>query len=132
MNKLKAIVKHQKHINGLTRIEAMCGEYLFRLLIFEDAQINRDGKDVYLIIKESEIAVSKSKLNDISISNRVECTVENVNIGEMLCEITMSFAGETIRSIITAESVQRLNIAPQEKLYALIKANEIYLESIDD
>lgn len=131
MNKLKAVIRHQKHSSGLTRIEAMCGEYLFRLLIFEDAAHERDGHEAYLLIKESEIAVSKTKINDISISNRVECEVTALKMGEMLCEIGMAFGGSSLTSIITAESAERLGIKVGDKLYALIKANEIYLESIN-
>lgn len=132
MNKLKAVIKYQKHSSGLTRIEAMCGEYLFRLLIFEDTAIERVGQGAYLLIKESEIAVSKVKLDEISISNRLECEVVAIEKGEMLCELEMTFDGIGLKSIITANSADRLGIKVGDKLYALIKANEIYLESIDD
>lgn len=132
MNKLKATIKHQKHSSGLTRIEAMAGEYLFRLLIFEEIAVERVGRECYLLIKESEIALSKAKPADISISNRVECEVVEINKGEMLCELSMQFGGETLHSIITSESVERLRIEVGDMVYALIKANEIYLESVDD
>jgi molybdopterin-binding protein len=130
MNKLRALIKNQKHAQGLTRIEAMCGEYLFRLLIFEDIETQRVGQEAYLLIKESEIAISTAKLTDISISNRIECEVVIIKMGEILCELEMSFGGQKLYSIITAESTQRLEISAGDKIYALIKANEIYLEGI--
>ena len=132
LNKLKATIKHQKHAGGLGRIEAMSGGYLFRLLVFEDAPTRRDNDEVYLLIKESEIALSKDKPVGLSISNQVECVISEIKKGEILCESTLLFAEQKLVSMITSESIERLSLGVGDTVYALIKANEIYLESIDD
>ncbi len=132
MNKLKATIKHQRHSGGLGRIEAMSGDYLFRLLVFEDAPTRDDGGEVYLLVKESEIALSKSRPVGLSISNQLECTIKEIGRGEILCELSLSFGGENLSSMITTESVDRLGLRIGDTVYALIKANEIYLENIDD
>jgi len=132
LNRLKATITSQKHASGLARIEAMCGDYLFRLLVFEDTPTRKDGESIYLLIKESEIALSKHKPIDISISNRVECKIKALKKGEILCESRLAFGDQTISSIITTESAERLGLNAGDTVYALIKANEIYLESIDD
>ncbi len=132
MNRLKAVINSQKHSNGLGRIEAASEGYLFRLLVFEDKIVRENGASVYLLIKESEIALSKSKLSDISISNRIECAITEIKKGEILCEVVLSFGCEKLSSMITTESVDRLGLHVGESVYALIKANEIYLENADD
>jgi len=132
LNKLKAVISNQKHSNGLGRIEAMSESYLFRLLVFEDKSTRRDGEGVYLLIKESEIALSKSRPHDISISNRLDCTIANIKRGEILCEVILNFGKAQLSSMITTESVDRLGLNSGDSVCALIKANEIYLESIDD
>jgi molybdopterin-binding protein len=132
LNKLKAVIVAQKHANGLGRIEAMSGGYLFRLLVFEDKCERQTGDAVYLLIKESEIALSKNRPVDLSISNQIECKIGQIKRGEILCESLLHFADEKLSSMITTESVDRLGLNEGDTVYALIKANEIYLDSIDD
>ena len=132
LNKLQGIIEGQKHSSGITRIEVMSEGYLFRLLVFEEQPKNRLGKTVFLVIKESEIAISKTKPIDISISNKPECKVTKIVSGEMLAQIYLQLGSASISSIITSESIQRLGIREGDTVCALIKANEIYLESTVD
>ena len=85
-----------------------------------------------MVIKESEIAISKIKPIDISISNKPECKVTKIVSGEMLAQIYLQLGSASISSIITSESIQRLGIREGDTVCALIKANEIYLESTVD
>lgn len=130
MNRLKAVIVSQRHSGGFAAIEATSGDYLFRLLVIEEKQTRKSGEEVYLLIKESEIAIAKSKITDISLSNRFECLVREVAMGEILCELTLEFNSNVICSIITSESADRLGVKAGDTVYALIKANEIYLENI--
>lgn len=130
MNKLKATALSQRHHEGLGSIEALCGGKIFRLLVFENQPNRNDGDTIYLIIKESEIAVSISEPHDISISNRIESTIVSLKKGEILCEIELLFEGQKLTSIITIESAARLRLQVGGTVYALIKANEIYLEDV--
>ncbi|MGE4399184.1 MAG: molybdopterin-binding protein [Campylobacterales bacterium] len=130
MNKLKAKVVNEKYSDGLGRIEALCGDYLFRLLVFGQNSPLRSKDEAYLLIKESEVAISKSKHTDISISNRIECRIGSLQKGTILCEIGLEFNGEKLTSIITTESTERLGLNVGDTVFALIKANEIYIEEI--
>lgn len=128
LNKLQATVVSQRHSGGLGSIEALCGESVFRLLVFENNALRNDGDTVYLVIKESEIALSRSNHADMSISNRIKSTIKSVKKGEILCETELDFEGQKLVSIITIESAERLGLQVGDTVYALIKANEIYLE----
>lgn len=130
MNRLKASVVTQRHHEGLGYIEALCGEKTFKLLVFENQPNRNDGDTVHLIIKESEIAISKSEPYEISISNRLKSIIKNIKKGEILCEIELDFGGQSLVSIITIESAKRLALEVGDTVYALIKANEIYLEDL--
>ncbi len=120
----------QRHHEGLGSIEALCGDKIFKLLVFENQPNRNDGDTIYLIIKESEIAVSTSEPSDISIANRIKSTIVNLKKGEILCEIGLEFEGQKLTSIITIESAERLGLQVGNTAYALIKANEIYLEDV--
>lgn len=130
MNKLKSLIVSQRHHEGLGSIEAECGGNIFRLLVFESHKQRENGDEAYMIIKESEIAISKSNPVDISISNRIESVIVGINKGAILCEVVLDFNGQKLASIITIESAQRLDLKVGDRVYALIKANEIYLEDI--
>ena len=132
LNRLKAKITSQKYSNGLAMIDALSDNYLFRLLMLEDKNVREIGASVYLLIKESEVALSKGKPIDISISNQIECKIVEIKKGEILCEIILKFGKHRLLSMITTESVDRLALQVDENVYALIKANEIYLENIDD
>ena len=123
------MLNEKRHL-GLCRIEALCAGQSFSLLIFEDYSSVVEGEEVYLLIKESEVALSKSLPLDISISNCIQCTVESINIGEILCESQLVFGEQRISSIITSDSAKRLGLGIGDTVYALIKANEIYLERL--
>ncbi len=130
LNKLSAVIVSQRHSGGLASIETSCGGYPFRLLVFENQKTREDGDETYLIIKESEIAISKTNPTDISISNRIECQIVDIKKGEILCEIELGFNSQKLVSMITVDSANRLELSVGDNVYALIKANEIYLESI--
>jgi len=132
LNRLKAVIISQKHANGLTKIEAQSENYLFKALLLEDKSLREVGASVYLLIKESEIALSTAKPSYISISNQIECKISNIRRGEILCEVILNFGEHRLSSMITTDSADRLALQVNDSVYALIKANEIYLENIDD
>lgn len=132
LNKLRATVTHQIHAQGLSKIEAVCEGVIFTVLILESSPTQRIGQDVYLVVKESEIAVSKTELPAISIANQIKCTIRELTMGEILCYSKLEFGAQTLSSIVTADSMKRLHLSCGDSAWAMIKANEVYLEHIDE
>lgn len=62
----------------------------------------------------------------LSARNRLAGTVESVEAGEVVAEVTIELdGGETITSTITRASVDRLGIEEGEEVDAVIKATEV-------
>ena len=85
------------------------------------------GNEITILFKETEVAISKNKTLDISIQNKLTCTVSSILKGKLLSQINLNFIDFTLTSIITTNSVQNLNLKPQDTVTALIKPNKIIL-----
>lgn len=85
------------------------------------------GNEITILFKETEVAISTNKTLDISIQNKLTCTVSSILKGKFLSQINLNFIDFTLTSIITTESIQNLNLKPQDTVTALIKPNEIIL-----
>jgi molybdopterin-binding protein len=88
---------------------------------------------VSLLFKETEVIIAKAPLPAISVRNRIECIIKKIRPGELLCELTLYFAGKepgreyTIRSVITREACEQLELKENDDVIALIKTNEVSL-----
>ena len=85
------------------------------------------GNEITILFKENEVSISTNKTLDISIQNKLTCTVSSILKGKLLSQINLNFIDFTLTSIITTSSVQNLNLKPQDTVTALIKPNKIIL-----
>jgi molybdate transport system regulatory protein len=83
------------------------------------------GMNVTLLFKEVEVSLAKNLMGQISLRNRLACTVTSVEQGRLMSRGALDFQGYRIASVITTRSVQALAIAPGVTVEALIKANEM-------
>lgn len=85
------------------------------------------GQPVQVLFKETEVSIAKNLTGDISLRNRLPGTIRQIRTGGLLAEITLESLGETVVSIITERSAQRLQLAVGDDVEWLVKANEISL-----
>jgi len=85
------------------------------------------GNEIAILFKENEVTISKNKILDISIQNKLTCTIDSIFKGKISSQVNLNFSDFTLSSIITTRSVQNLNLKPQDNVTALIKPNEIIL-----
>ncbi|AZL53044.1 transporter [Aliarcobacter skirrowii] len=91
-------------------------------------ELNKDitiGKKVELIVKPTNIIISKNFIEDISLSNQTLAKIVDINCGELLCSITLELNNIIFESIITKDSFIRLNLKIDDKVYILIKASDL-------
>lgn len=91
-------------------------------------ELNKDitiGKRVELIVKPTNIIISKNFIEDISLSNQTLAKIVDINCGELLCSITLKLNNTIFESIITKDSFIRLNLKIDNKVYILIKASDL-------
>jgi molybdopterin-binding protein len=63
-----------------------------------------------------------------SIRNRLSGTIEKIVSDKVVSEIVIRTAAENVTSIITTDSVKRMNLNERDNVFAIIKATEVSVE----
>jgi molybdate transport system regulatory protein len=90
------------------------------------------GKAVTLAFKETEVSLAKNLSGLISLRNRMPSTVRTIDKGRVLATIALDYRGNEVVSIITARSVDRLDLKTGDEVEALVKANEMAILHDED
>ncbi len=120
-----ARVKDIKTKDNLNIVEFDFNNILLKMMSLE---LNKDitiGKRVELVVKPTNIIISKNFIEDISLSNQTLAKVIEINSGELLSNITLKIEETILESIITKDSADKLNLKIDDKVYILIKASDL-------
>ena len=63
-----------------------------------------------------------------SVRNRLAGTIEKIVSHNVVSEVVIRTAAESIASIITTASVQRMNLKQGDNVFAIVKATEVSVE----
>ncbi|MDR0746447.1 MAG: TOBE domain-containing protein [Helicobacteraceae bacterium] len=135
MNILAGCIAGVETDGALSIVEIAAGGLSFSAVLVETPKTCdylAIGRTVEVLFKETEASIAKNLVGEISLRNRHSATVEHVRFGGLLCEIALKSGGFIVRSIITARSAKRLNLAAGDAVEWLVKANEISLRAIDE
>jgi molybdopterin-binding protein len=88
------------------------------------------GHTTSVLFKPSSVVLAKDFSGELSMSNRIECVVKEIDENEILAEVLLSSNSGEFYSLITKNSLQRMNIKENDKLVAMIKATEVSLGEI--
>ncbi len=80
---------------------------------------------IRVLFKETEVIIAKIATPQISILNSIEGTINTIEKGILLSKITIDTSIGVIVSILTTQAMDKLELAAQQKVVALIKSNEI-------
>ena len=120
-----ARVKDIKTKDNLNIVEFDFNNILLKMMSLE---LNKDlkiGSKVELLVKPTNIIISKNFIEDISLSNQTLAKVIEINSGELLSNITLKIEETILESIITKDSADKLNLKIDDKVYILIKASDL-------
>ena len=130
MNRLKGKIELINSHDELLLIELNIQETKMKAIIIgksHDYSYLEIGNEIAILFKETEVTISSDKTLNISIQNKLICTIDSIKKGQLLSQVNLNFNGVTLSSIITTTSVENLNLKPQDTVTALIKTNEIIL-----
>jgi molybdenum-pterin binding domain len=130
MNKLNGIIANIQQAGAIMLVDIKVENHLFSAMLIASDEENswlKTGNRVDVVFKETEVSLAKGLSGQISLRNRMLCTVRSLDKGELLSKVTMDFMGYTIVSVITTRSVEALNIQHGDEVEALVKANEVSL-----
>lgn len=134
MNQLPGIIKEiisEGHLS-IVRISALGN--IFSAIVIDTpatAPYLKEGGPVNMLFKENEVAIVKSFSGLISLQNRFEGTVKELEQGKLLCKVIVDYKGVTITSIITTNAAKQLNLTIGDQVTAMVKTNEMSLSPHD-
>jgi len=130
MSLFVATIKKINSIDGLNIVEfSFCNQTLkmMSLDLSKDIQID---KKVKLSVNPSNVIIAKNLFGEISLSNQLVATINNIESGELLCSVILKIENIYIESIITKDSAERMKLKKDEQVTILIKASNLSIEEI--
>jgi len=130
MNSLTAQITRIDTVENLTLVQfGLEGDSLTMMSLDLSDEI-RVGTVVKLAVKATNIALGKDIVGSLSYANQVPVTVENIENGVLLSTVTVKHANTALEAVITADSLKKMDLQIGEKVTALIKASEIYIQEV--
>lgn len=130
MNAVDGIIIAIKSSGSLSQVEVIAGKHKFKTVVIDTPETNdylRLGHQVKLLFKETEVAIGIGDLSNISLQNRIFGTILKLELGELQGKVTLETTIGVVKSIITADAVEQLQLREGMDAVALIKTNEIML-----
>ena len=124
-----ARVKDIKTIDSLNIVEFDFNNITLKMMSLElHKEVKLESK-VKLLVKPSNVIISKNYIEDISLSNQALAKIVAIENGELLSSISLKIGDTTFESIITKESSKRLDLQEGNIVNILIKA-KLYKHSL--
>ena len=120
-----ARVKDIKTIDSLNIVEFDFNNITLKMMSLElHKEVKLESK-VKLLVKPSNVIISKNYIEDISLSNQTLAKIVAIENGELLSSISLEIGDTTFESIITKESSKRLHLQEGIIVNILIKASDL-------
>ncbi|BBG64984.1 molybdate-binding domain of ModE [Hydrogenimonas sp.] len=130
MNRLRGRISAIESSGELSRTDIECGDTVLTAYLMggvEESFREKVGSEVWVLFKESEVALAKDFSGQISLRNRFEGRIESIERGDLLAQVTIGYGNDTIVSIISRRACDAMKLQVGESVTALVKANEITL-----
>jgi molybdopterin-binding protein len=130
MSQLVATIKKINSIDNLNIVEFDFHGLTLKMMSLDlnaDVQV---GKKVKLSVKPTNISIAKNLIGEISLSNQIVATIENLENGQLLSSISLKVHNTILESIITVDSSKRMNLQIGEKVTILIKASNLSIAEV--
>ena len=125
-----ARVKDIKTIDSLNIVEFDFNNITLKMMSLElHKEVKLESK-VKLLVKPSNVIISKNYIEDISLSNQTLAKIVAIENGELLSSISLKIGDTTFESIITKESSKRLHLQEGNIINILIKASDLSIYRI--
>ncbi len=130
MNKLQGKIMNIESSEHISIVDIDVKGDLFSTVIIETpetADYLRNGKEVFILFKETEVSIGKALSGNLSLRNRLESKIKTIEKGTVLAKIVLDYKGKDITSIITTRSTNKLDLKIGDEVQGLVKANEVII-----
>ncbi len=130
MNKLPGIITNVQQSGAILLVDVRVETQIFSALMIESALwpewLVENGM-VDVVFKETEVSLAKGLSGQISLRNRMKCSVQEIKRGDLLSKVILKFLDYTLVSAITTRAADSLQLKVGDEVEALIKSNEVSL-----
>lgn len=130
MNIINGEIASIKTSGSLSVVEVTVGENKFKTIVIDTpdtVEYLKIGNMVKLLFKETEVAIGIGDMSNISLQNKIAGVITKLELGDLQSKITLKTEIGSIKSIITSDAAQQLNLKEGIVANALIKTNEVML-----
>ena len=130
MSQFVATIKKIDNVENLNIVEF---DFIGTILKMMSLDLNSDvqiGKKVKLSVKPTNISLAKKISGEISLSNQIVATIQDIENGELLSSISLKTNDFLLESIITVDSAKRMNLQIGNEVIILIKASDLSIQEI--
>jgi len=130
MNLTPALITDIQSVDNISVVSFKALHQTMRMMSLELNDSLHVGSEVTLGVKATNISLAKEITGLLSISNRLEVTIERLDMGTLLCSIKFKFEEQIWESIITRNSALRMDLKAGDKITALVKSSELSIVEI--
>lgn len=134
MNILNGNISQVQSHEGISLVRVQSSGVTFSAIVLDTPETSgylKTGNEVRIIFKETEVMISKDLNPNISIQNKLLCRIESIENGAILSQINLMHDQQAIKSIITRNACEQLDLKENDTILALIKTNEVSLSAHD-
>ncbi|MEG0849927.1 MAG: TOBE domain-containing protein [Flavobacterium sp.] len=134
MNILNGTISQIQSHEGISLVRVQSNDVTFSTIVLDTPETSDYLKlqnPVKIIFKETEVVISKDLNPNISTQNKLLCRIESIHKGVILSQINLVREQQVIKSIITRNACEELNLKENDTVLALIKTNEVSLSAHD-
>lgn len=138
MSQLIATVENIESVDNLNIVTFMCNDETLKMMSLDLNDTVQIGKRVVLTCKPTSVALAKPTINNkafsemLSYANQIKVKISSMDVGTLLSSVKLDFGTFVLESIITTQSVKKMNLNEQDEVLALIKANELSIQEVLD
>ena len=128
MNNLRGNISKITVNGNLTLLDIDVSGENFKAIIVErpeNLSFLEVGNNIAVMFKETEVIIGKKMEHAISLRNRLLCSISSIEKGTLLSKLVLKHKAGEIRSIITRNAVESLDLQEGEEIWAMIKTNEV-------
>ena len=130
MNSFQGEITNLQTSGELSRVKIQIGSEQLSTIVIGNSESMTYlglGNRIQVIFKETEVIIAKGDTSAVSLQNQIKGQISRINQGDLLSKIEVNTSIGIVKSIITSNAVQQLELKEGEEVIAMIKSNEIML-----
>ena len=136
MSQLIATIENIESVDNLNIVTFMCNGQILKMMSLDLNDRVQVGKKVVLGCKPTSVALAKTSIDPqefsemLSYANQITVQISSMDVGKLLSSIKLDFGDFVLESIVTTASLKRMKLNENDKVLALIKANELSIQEV--